>query len=75
MGMRSMDVAWAIERWDGEVAREMVRLIDAGHPPYEAAQLARDHVSERRRRALHPADPAGAGTVDDRRVRQRAKSS
>lgn len=39
----------ALAAWDREVGAEMVRLIESGTPPYDAASQARDIVSNRRR--------------------------
>lgn len=39
----------AMDAWGFEVDAEMVRLIEAGVPPYDAADQAREIVSKRRR--------------------------
>lgn len=40
----------AREAWTHEVEAEMVRLIEAGVPPYDAADEARNNVAARRMR-------------------------
>lgn len=46
--MRGLDVQRAVREWDAEVDAEIVRLIEGGTPPVDAAAKARDIVSSRR---------------------------
>lgn len=39
----------AMDSWSNEIDVEMVRLIESGVPPYDAAAEAREIVSKRRR--------------------------
>lgn len=41
----------ALAQWDREVDAEMVKLIERGVPPFDAASRARDIVSARRSEA------------------------
>ena len=45
------DVQEATHKWNREVNEEIVRLIEQGVPPFDAADKARDNVSRRRRTA------------------------
>ena len=40
----------AIASWQSEVDAETVELIESGHPPYEAIEIAKVRVGQRRRR-------------------------
>lgn len=53
----STSLTQAIRDWDAEVDAEMVRLIESGFPPIDAARRAREIVSERRMsRASRPSE-------------------
>lgn len=49
--MTSFALHEATKRWSEEVEREMVKLIEQGVPPYQAAEKANKIVSDRRARA------------------------
>lgn len=53
-------VQQAIRKWDAEVDRETVRLIEAGVPPFDAVEQARKIVERRREAAAaQPGDTGG----------------
>lgn len=49
--MISTDLKDAIRKWDFEVEQEAIELIEAGVPPYDAIEKARQIISARRREA------------------------